>query len=122
MSMDEIRLAYIDHLRDMASNASYVDDEIDGKKEKALKDRAERQLMELKLAEAQGVLVNVASIEEKYGQRVDACKAELLARDEKLKSLMLAVYSVDVDITYLNEFTYSALLHLSGGDHKDESK
>jgi DNA-binding transcriptional ArsR family regulator len=114
ISDSELVLMYCSHLRDMAANAAYVDDEIDGRKEKALKDRVERQLSELKLAEARGVLVNVASIEEKYRQRVSACKAELLARDEKLKTLLFTVYGADVDIAYLNEFTNAALIHLAG--------
>lgn len=116
----ELILMYCKHQRDMASQAPYVDDEIDGKKEKALKDRAERELTELKLAEARGVVINVAEFEKKYAQMIGAWKAELLARDEKLKTLMFTVYGVDVDIAYLNEFTHSALEHLSRYEHKDE--
>lgn len=115
----ELTLMYCKDQRDMASQASYVDDEIDGKKEKALKDRAERELTELKLAEARGVVINVAEFEKKYSQMVSAFKSELLSRDEKLKTLMFTVYGVDVDITYLNEFTNSTLEHLSRYEHVD---
>lgn len=115
MSVLEVVVAMYRRAADIAGNKSYEDEEINGAKEKALKDRAERQLMELKLAEAQGVLVNVASIEEKYGQRVEACKAEFIATAEKIKTMAFSVYGVDMDINYLNEYIESCLIHLAGG-------
>ena len=118
----ELTLMYCKHLRSVASQYSSADGEIDLTRERALKERAERQLTEIKLAEAQGVVINVAEFEKKYAQMIGAWKAELLARDEKLKTLMFTVYGVDVDITYLNEFTNSALEHLSRYEHVDESE
>ena len=120
LSLDEVTIAYCNHLRKVAGQVSFQDEEINGAKEKALKDRAERQLMELKLAEAQGILVNVASIEEKYSQRVEACKAEFIATAEKIKTMTFTVYGVDVDISYLNEYINAALTHLAGSGDSGE--
>lgn len=122
MTVLEVVVAMYKRAAATAGNVAYEDEEINGAKEKALKDRAERQLMQLKLAEAQGVLVNVASIEEKYGQRVDACKAEFMASAEKIKTMAFTVYGVDIDVAYLNEYIESALIHLAGsGDSGRES-
>ena len=119
LSIKEVVSKYTEHLRSVSAQHTSADGEIDLTKERALKERAERFLTEIKLEEARGMVVNVVELENKYSQMVGAFKSELLSRDEKLKTLMFTVYGVDVDIAYLNEFTNSTLEHLSRYEHSD---
>lgn len=119
LAIIEVVAKYQSHLRSVAAQHVSADGEIDLTKERAKKERIEREILEWKLAEIKGQLINVAESEKKFTQMAGAFKSELLARDEKLKTLIFTVYGVDVDITYLNEFTNSALEHLSRYEHSD---
>ena len=118
-SMDEVRIAYIRQLRAAASGhrSSNGDDLV---AERVQTERVSRELMLLQLAEKRGRLVDVEQLAQAYSQMVGAFKTELLARDDKLKTELDALYGVNVDGELLNAHTRAALEQLSrydaGGD------
>ena len=114
MSMDEIRLAYIDHLRDMASNASYVDDEIDGRQEKARLDKANREIKEFELAILRKEMISIKDIQAADFQFVESIKSAFLTIPQVIKTDAMTLHEVDWDIESLNEYFYAVLDDLSG--------
>ncbi len=114
-SLDDIRLAYLAHLRSVASGHRAADG-TDLTYERALTERVERELKQLTLAEKKGQLVNLAQLEPELTRQYAAFKAELEARDDKLKSELDALYGIDVDLLLISAHTRNALAHLSGHD------
>ncbi|WGS40518.1 MarR family transcriptional regulator [Burkholderia sp. JSH-S8] len=115
VSMDEVRIAYIRHLREIAAGRS-SETGIDLVAERAMTERVDRQLKLLTLAEKQGQLVNVAQLEQAYGLMVGAFQTELLALPDKLAPELYALYGVEVDVEWLNEHIYGCLEQLSEYD------
>lgn len=114
-SIDEIRVAYIRQLRGQAAGHKSSDGD-DLVKERVLTERVDRELKELTLAEKRGVLINVEQLEPELMNMVSAFRTEILSRDDKIKSDLDALYGIDVDVTILNEYTYSALAQLGRYD------
>ena len=56
-SLDEIRLAYISRLREVAAGHASIDGEYDLNKERVLTERVDRELKQYQLAEKKGQLV-----------------------------------------------------------------
>lgn len=114
-SMDQVRIAYIQHLRAVAAGHEASDgDSLVG--ERILTERVDRELKELTLAEKKGLLINVTQLEPELMNMVSAFRAELLARDDKLKGELDVLYGIDLDISLLNEYTRNALAQLSRHD------
>lgn len=114
-SLSEIRTAYIRHLRAQASGHQSGDG-LDLVKERVLTERVDRELKLLAVAEKKGMLVNVSQLEPELMNMVAAFRTELLARDDKLKAALDALYGTDIDLAILNDHTYSALHHLARYD------
>lgn len=112
-SMDEIRLAYLTHLRVVAAGHRSVDG-MDLARERALTEQVDRELKMLTLAEKKGQLVNVAQLEPALMRQYMAFKAELEARDDKLKEELDLLYGIDIDLELISTHTRNALAHLSG--------
>ena len=110
-TMDAIRVAYLRNLRGQASGHR-TDDGQDLVKERVLTERVDRELKQLQLAEKRGLLINVAQLEPELMQMLGAFRAELVARDDKLKDELDALYAIDVDLSILNEHTHAALQQL----------
>lgn len=119
-SLDEIRTLYIRNLRAQASGHR-ADDGTDLVKERVLTERVDRELKQLTVAEKKGLLVNVSQLEPELMQMVGAFKAELLARDDRLKDELDSLYAIDIDLTLLNEHTYAALSQLARYDASSSS-
>ncbi|UVE65233.1 MarR family transcriptional regulator [Burkholderia pyrrocinia] len=111
-SIDEIRVAYIRHLREIAAGRG-SEAGIDLVAERAMTERVDRQLKLLTLAEKQGQLVNVQQLEHAYGEMVTAFQTELLALPDNLVQELRTLYGVDVDVEWLNEHIYEFLEQLS---------
>lgn len=111
-SIDEIRVAYIRHLREVAAGRGSGTG-IDLVAERAMTERVDRQLKLLALAEKKGQLVNAAQLEQAYGQMVSAFQTELLALPDNLVQELRTLYGVDVDVEWLNEHIYGFLEQLS---------
>jgi len=114
-TMDEIRLAYLEHLRGLAAGHR-TSDGMDLTRERALTEKVDRELKELALAEKRGQLVNVAQLEPEIARMVVAFRTELLAKDDKLKAEIDAFYGIDLDLAFLNEHTRTALRQLARYD------
>lgn len=114
-SMDTIRLAYIEQLRGQA--AGHVSGNgVDLTYERAMTERVDRELKLHILAEKKGQLINIAQLEPELARAFGAFRAELLARDDKLKDELDALYGVTIDITLLNDHTRTALGQLARYD------
>jgi len=114
-ALEEIRIAYVRHLRMMAAGHRSKDGD-DLVSERVLTERVDRQLKELTLAEKRGLLINVSQLEPELMQMVGAFRTELLSRDDKLKTELDALYGIDIDLTILNDHTHAALTQLARYD------
>lgn len=114
-TMDEVRVAYIRHLRGQAAGHK-SEDGLDLVRERVLTERVDRELKQLQVAEKRGLLINVDQLEPELMNMVGAFRAELLARDDKLASELSTLYGIDVDVAILNEHTYAALGQLARYD------
>lgn len=114
MSLDDIRLAYVARLREVAAGHASIDGELDLNRERALTEQVDRQLKLYQLAEKKKELVNIAELEEELSNVFAGFRQELLSRDDKLKTELDTLYGVDIDVNILNEYTHNALQHLSG--------
>lgn len=111
-SLDSIRIAYIRNLRSVASGHR-SNDGLDLTHERVLTERVDRELKLLLVAEKKGVLINVEQLEPELMNMVGAFRAELLARDDKLKADLDALYGIELDLNLLNEHTHAALAQLA---------
>ncbi len=117
-SMDEVRLAYIEHLRAVA--AGRVDENARLLTlERIQTERAKRQNLMLELAKKSGQLVDAAKLEAAYARLVDACRAELLALPEKVVGDIHSMHGIDVDVELVNRYVLDALGELSGHASND---
>lgn len=114
-SMDMIRLAYIDHLRGIASG-NRSENGVDLVAERAMTERITRELKLLELAEKRNQLVNITQLEIAYGQMVDAFRAELLSLPDKIVDDIRTLHGIDIDVELVNEYVINALAELSGHD------
>ena len=112
VSMDTVRLAYIEHLRAVASGHRSVDG-FDLARERAMTEQVDRELKQITLAEKKGQVVNLAQLEPELTRMYVAFRTELLARDDKLKSEIDALYGIELDFNYINEHTRNALAQLA---------
>ena len=115
VSIDEIRVAYIRHLREVAAGRS-SETGIDLVAERAMTERVDREIKLLTLAEKKGQLVNAAQLEQSYGLMVGAFQTELLSLSDKLVQELHTLYGVVVDVEWLNEHIYGCLEQLSEYD------
>ncbi|MFZ6734733.1 MarR family transcriptional regulator [Undibacterium sp. Ji42W] len=114
-NLDYIRVQYIRKLRGNAAGHRTEDGD-DLVRERVLTERIDRELKQFTLAEKKGQLVNVAQLEPELMQMIGAFKSELLSRDDKLKAALDALHGIDVDIQFLNDYTYAAFNHLARYD------
>jgi hypothetical protein len=110
--MDVIRLAYIEHLRGVAAGHRSADG-LDLARERALTEQVDRELKQITLAEKKGQVVNLMQLEPELVRMFVAFRTELLARDDKLKAEVDALYGVDIDLNIINEHTVNALAQLA---------
>lgn len=118
-SMEQIRLAYIDHLRGLAAG-NRGENGVDLVAERAQTERITRELKLLELAEKRGQLVNAAQLEKAYGQMVDAFRTELLSLPDKIVDDIRTLHGIDVDVELVNEYVINAFAELSGHDADGE--
>ncbi|WP_181162705.1 MarR family transcriptional regulator [Burkholderia gladioli] len=123
-TIDDVRLAYIRHLREMAAGRG-SNGGLDLVAERAKTEIVERELKLLALAEKKRELVNAQQLERVYGEMVTAFQIELLAFPDSLAQELRTLYGVDVDVEWLNEHIYGFLEQLSryesDGERRDSS-
>jgi hypothetical protein len=113
VSMDQIRLTYLAHLRGVAAGHRSADG-IDLARERALTEQVDRELKQLTLAEKKGQLINVAELEPALARQYMAFRVELESRDDKLKEELDELYGIDVELEVIATHTREALAHLAG--------
>lgn len=113
MSLDEVRLAYIQRLREVAAGYASIDGQYDLNRERVLTEQVDRELKLYQLAEKKQMLVNVDVFMTELEPVFQAMRQEMLARDDKLKLELDTLYGINVDVTILNEYTNNTLNHLS---------
>ena len=113
MSLDEVRLAYIKRLREVAAGYASIDGQYDLNRERVLTEQVDRELKLYQLAEKKQMLVNVDVFMTELEPVFQAMRQEMLARDDKLKLELDTLYGINVDVTILNEYTNNTLNHLS---------
>jgi hypothetical protein len=118
-TMTEIRLAYCAHMRAVAAGHK-SEDGLDLTRERAMTEQVDREIKMLTLAEKRAQLVNVTQLEPELVQMVVSFRAELLARDDRIKSDLDALYGIDVDLQVLNDATYDALQQLARYDPEQQ--
>ena len=99
-----------------ATSAPMVE-QIDLTYERTLKEKLQRQLLEIDLALERGELELCEPIEARLTHKVMSCKAEYLATAEKIKAMIFTTYGIDVAIDYLDksiEDTLTKLAHIGG--------
>lgn len=114
-ALDTIRVTYIRKLRAVASGHKSHDG-LDLTRERVLTEQVDRELKQYELAERKGQLVNLQQLEPELRQMVGAFKTELLARDDKLRAEIEALYGIDIDPQLLEEHTRAALQQLARYD------
>ena len=119
VSIDAKRVAYIRQLRGQAAGHK-SESGLDLVKERVLTERVDRELKQLMVAEKKGLLINVEQLEPELTQMIGAFRSELLARDDKLKNALDALYGIDLDLTLLNEHTNTALSQLARYEPRSE--
>jgi len=115
-TMDEVRLAYLSHLRRVAADHRSVDGVLDLAHERAMTEQVDRDLKQITLAEKRAQLVNLGQLDPELGRMVAAFRTELLSRDERLKSEIDRLYGVDLDLSLLQRYSEDALLQLKQYD------
>ena len=119
-SLDAIRVAYIRQIRGQAAgHRSAAGDDLVAERVKS--ERVNRELMLLQLHEKRGTLIHVEQLRPMLSQMFTAFRTELLARDDKLKVELDALYGIDVDFELLNGHTRSALEQLARYEPGDPS-
>lgn len=114
-TLERIRVAYIRRLR-AAAAGHQASDGSDLVRERVMTERVDRELKELQLAEKRGQLVSLEQLEPELAQMVVAFRSDLLARDDKLKSDLDALYGINVDLQVLNDYTHESLNQLARYD------
>lgn len=113
--MSTIRVAYIRKIRGVAAGHRSHDG-LDLTRERVLTEQVDRELKTMELAEKKGQLVNVSQLEPELRQMIGAFKTELLARDDKLKAEIEALYGIEIDSQLLEDHTRAALKQLARHD------
>lgn len=114
--LDDIRIAYIRKLRAAAAGHRSADGGMDLTSERVLSERVDRELKLYELAERKKQLISVEQLEPELGRMVAAFRTEMLARDDKLRSEIEALYGIDIDPQLLEDHTRAALAQLARYD------
>ena len=103
MSLDQIRLAYIRRLREVASGYGDGDGQNKLMLARVTKETAEAKLAVLKLKKEEGELVDRSQLFPELQIIFAAMKTKLLAVPDQIKSELDAIHGIDVDREWLQE-------------------
>ena len=105
------------------ADSAPIVEQIDLTYERTLKEKLQRQLLEIDIALERGELELCEPIEARLTHKVMSCKAEYLATAEKIKAMIFTTYGIDVAINYLDksiEDALTKLAHIGGnGSHHE---
>ncbi len=81
--------------------------------ERTLKEKLQRQLLEIEIALERGDMELVEPLEARYTTKVMATRAEYLTMPEKIRHLLHTEYGIDINADYLDEVIYKTLTTLA---------
>ena len=118
MTIDEIAKTYMARQRAIASGhlASVVDNSgktMDALYERALKERREREVLELKLAKRQQEICRKEEVYQEFSLMAKAVKKEIHKANQRIAKYIQRQYSVKVDINLIGQITEMAIEHLN---------
>lgn len=90
--------------------------EIDLIKEKAMHERAKREIAEMELAQMKGIMHNAADVEKVMNDMLAAFRAKLLGMPSKVAPLLIAQNEIAIIQDILQKEVYEALEELSNYD------
>ena len=112
VSMDEIRIAYLERLRKVAAQ-TMSEDGVDLVKERALTERVTRQIKELDLSERKGELIAVSQLKSTLRNSFLHIKTTMRGSASKIKTIVDARYGIDLDSEIIKVEIDNALSELS---------
>lgn len=92
---------YLDRLREAAAGRqgeSESGEKIDPIFERAMKDRVDRQIKELKLAQARGEVVQMSDVMVAWGRVVTAAKAKMMSLSSRLPTMIHGLNGTDIAV------------------------
>ena len=113
-TMEEIRVGYIQHLREQAAGRG-GDDQVSLTKARTREAEASASLKELMIAEKAGQLVPMDEIEPGWAALIVAARTELLILPDKLAMEVKTRYGIDIDPALIEERIHESLQHLADG-------
>jgi len=113
-SIDEIRVAYIKHLREGAAGRG-GNDQANLTQARTREAVASAHLKELQIAEKAGTLIPAEEIEPGLSALVVALRTELLTLPDKLTMAIKTLHDVDIDSALIEEPIHDALQHFANG-------
>jgi hypothetical protein len=121
MTLDEIRIAYLERQRAVASGhlATAADDSgqtVDALYERALKERRERQLLEIKLNKRLMEVCGRPQFAKMLEFFTDSFAREVRKGDALMVKEIFKRYRVKVDMSLIAEYSSAALAHLNFDD------
>lgn len=113
-SLDEIRVAYIRHLREQAAGRG-GEDQASLTRARTREAQASAHLKELQIAEKAKTLIPADEVEPGFAALITAARTELLTLPDKLAMEIKTLHDVDIDPAMIQDHIYEALQHLANG-------
>jgi len=113
-TLDEIRVAYIRHVREGAAGRG-GNDQVNLTRARTREAVASAHLKELDVKTKMGTLIPVDEIEPSLEALVVALRTELLILPDKLTMAVKTMYDVDIDPLLIEEPIHEALQHFADG-------
>lgn len=117
-TLDEIRVAYIRYLRDLASGRG-GDDQYGLTRNRAREAEMSANLKELQIAKETRQLVPADEVEAQIVAMITAARTELLTLPDKIAMSVKTLEGVDIDPSLITELIHESLQHLANGDPRD---
>jgi hypothetical protein len=117
--IDAVRIAYINHLRNMAAGRGGENHQERLAKAKSRESELKGDKLEMEMARDAGLLVPADEVEKEWASLITAARAELLAMSAKLKDDIKAQFDIDVPEEFIKQYVNAALEHLADSHQKD---
>lgn len=117
--IDAVRVAYINHLRNMAAGRGGENHQERLAKAKSRESELKGDKLEMEMARDAGLLVPADEVEKEWASLITAARAELLAMSVKLKDDIKARFDIDVPEEFIKQYVNAALEHLADSHQED---
>lgn len=117
-SLDQIRVRYIRHLRDLAAGRG-GEAQLVLAQQRARESSLKGDMLELQIARESGLLVVASDFEQAMVAGIAAARSELLTLADKVVAEIKAIHGIDVDSDLIDTHVYAALNRLAEQDPLD---